>query len=174
MEWFSELIKTLPPKTQTWLLVLVISAVLFIILWALKQGREISVWPPKIGPRKDSGGNRHIPKLILQSPASLAELDFARIEWDQEECYLVGLGLRERVRIVPTRIGPSFTVDWPPELIDKVSAEHSYELELRDRKGNRWRVTPTPFFLFENLLHLNPVEPIERILQDYAEESDET
>jgi len=69
MEWVIELIMRMPQWMLMLLILAVLFAVLFIVFWAFKQGREISFWPPKIGPRKESGGIRPVPTLNDEEPA---------------------------------------------------------------------------------------------------------
>ena len=69
--------------------------------------------------------------------------------------------------MVRARVGPTFRVNIPHKLLEKVR-EESITLDLKDRKGNRWEVRS--FYLYENLLSLSLVESAEKVIQDYGEE----
>ena len=56
--------KSLPPYLQISLAAIFIILVVVIVFYAFRQGREISVWPPKVGPKPD-------PKGPTQQPYSL-------------------------------------------------------------------------------------------------------
>ena len=109
--------------------------------------------------------------LLVGPPEDMPELDIAVIDWDDSECFIVGNKLREQITLVPTRVGPSFRVQIPQQVLDNLEPEHPLELQLKDKKGHRWRVRR--FFIFENLLPLSWTEDRESIIHDYGEGLDD-
>ncbi|PYX71223.1 MAG: hypothetical protein DMG72_17405 [Acidobacteria bacterium] len=104
-----------------------------------------------------------------ETPSNLRDFDITLIEWVQENCFvLYGQNSREKVRVVPSRIGRGFRVQFPAGLVEKINPEEAMELQLKDRKGNQWNVKP--FLPFENVMPLSVVEPIEKIVRDYGDE----
>jgi len=106
--------------------------------------------------------------LLITGPESLPTLDITNIEWDDDQCFLVANKLRAGITVVPARVGPAFRVEIPSDILGRLSLEFPVSLDLRDRKGNRWKVRP--FFLSENWLRLTVVENIAKIVEDYSEE----
>jgi hypothetical protein len=109
--------------------------------------------------------------LLVGPPEDMPDLDIAVIDWDDGECFIIGTKLREPVRLVPTRVGPSFRVQIPQGVLDNLEPEDSLELQLKDKKGNHWRVRR--FFIFENLLPLLWAEERYTVRQAYGEGLDE-
>ena len=111
--------------------------------------------------------------LLIASPKSMPNLDIGKIEWDEGECYIINSKLKdekERVRLLPSLVGPTLRVHIPQHIIDIIfrNREEPIELKLRDRKGNSWEVKP--FYLFENVQNLSLLEDPHKIIQDYGEE----
>jgi hypothetical protein len=109
--------------------------------------------------------------LLVGPPKDMPDFDVAAIDWDDSECFLVGTKLKEQITLVPTRVGPSFRVEIPQRVFDKLGPEDSLELQLKDKKGHRWRVKR--FFIFENLLPLSWGEDRTVVLRSYEEGFDE-
>jgi hypothetical protein len=106
--------------------------------------------------------------LLIGPPESMPQLDITLIEWDDDQCYLISNKLRENVALVPSRVGPSYRVQISENILKKISVDEAVFLELKDKKGNQWKVKR--FYLFENLLPLSAVESREKIIQDYGED----
>jgi hypothetical protein len=102
-------------------------------------------------------------------PPQMRSFDISRIHWMQESCFvLYGENSRARVKVVPSRIGRGFRIQFPEGLVDKINPEEALELELQDNKGNRWRVSP--FLPFENVMPLTVVSPLEKLAGDYGDD----
>src|SRR6266481_4597735 len=117
---------------------------------------------------KSAGSPRY--SLVLTAPARLPTLDVTLIDWDSDNCFLVNGTAKIPVAPVPSRIGPSFQISVPPKVLDQLPDGESFELALRDQKGNRWRVKR--FYLFETVLPLSLGEDVQKIMNDYGEEQD--
>ena len=107
--------------------------------------------------------------LLLVGPPELwPDFEVTRIEWLPEECFvLYGENWREPVRVAPSGIGPTFQVILPDGIFDRLTATDTLELQLKDTKGNRWRVKP--FFPFRKLLSVTALEPKDKIISDYGD-----
>jgi len=118
------------------------------------------------GTRQQATNTRY--SLLIGPPENIPQLDITLIDWDDNECYLVSNKLKESVSLVPSRIGPSYRVQISDSILRRVSVDEAVHLELKDKKGNQWRVKR--FYFFENLLPLSAVESREKIIQDYGED----
>jgi hypothetical protein len=134
-------------------LVLIVTGIAILRPWAL-SGKE----PPQKETRYS---------LLIGPPENLRNFDITLINWDNDACVLVCGELREKIGLVRARVGPTFRVNIPHKLLEKVR-EEAVTLDLKDKKGNRWEVRS--FYLYENLLPLSLVESIEKIVKDYGEE----
>jgi hypothetical protein len=105
--------------------------------------------------------------LLVGQPENMPSFDITLIDWNEDECFVVCTNLREKIALIPSRVGPSFRVHIPGNVLDKIKTDEAISLELKDRKGNRWKVKP--FYLFENLLPLSVVGEQNKIIQDYGE-----
>jgi hypothetical protein len=107
--------------------------------------------------------------LLIGPPEAWRELDLSRVEWIPEDCVVTyGEANSERIRVVPSGIGPSFQVILPDGIFDRVEATQTLELRLRDSKGNDWRVQP--FFPFRKLLPVTPLAPRAKLIADYGDD----
>jgi len=106
--------------------------------------------------------------LLIGPPENLRDLDITLINWDGDNCFLISGGLKEKINLIRSKVGPTFRVNIPPSTLDKIK-EDVIALELKDRKGNRWEVRS--FYLYENLVPLSLVESRTKIIQDYGEEN---
>jgi hypothetical protein len=106
--------------------------------------------------------------LLIAAPTELESLNVSTIDWNNEECFLVGVELRESVRLVPSQVGPTLRVHIPAPLARRLSPKEPYHLELVDEHGLRWRVAP--FYFFESLRYLSLVDTKERILEIYGDD----
>lgn len=93
------------------------------------------------------------------------------IEWDNENCYLVNnaLGLREKISLMPSISSESFEVEIERKIAERIR-NRPVELDLKDKKGNSWKVRA--FYLFRSLQPLLPVESPEKIAADYGEDEE--
>jgi hypothetical protein len=102
-------------------------------------------------------------------PDSMKNFDITRIHWAQKDCFvLYGQRSRERVKIVPSRIGRGFRVQFPEGLSSRINPEEALELQLLDSKGNQWYVKP--FLPFENVMPLSVVASLEKLASDYGDD----
>lgn len=127
----------------------------------------IAVWRPQAFSGKERQYKESKYSLLVGPPAKLPNLNVTLINWDNDACFLVYGDLKEKIALVPSRIGPTFRVNIPPKLLERVEND-AVALELRDKRGNRWEVRN--FYLYENLLPLSLCENVEKIIQDYGEE----
>jgi hypothetical protein len=160
---------SLNPSQKTFLvngmMILLFIAVLAVALIAYFRPHvleNIGSQPKRIGAPRYS--------LVLTAPDRLPNLDVTLIDWDNENCFLVDGTRKIPVTPVPSRIGPSFQINVPPRLLDQLPEGESFELALRDQKGNRWRVKR--FYFFETVLPLSLGEEVQKIMEDYGEEQD--
>jgi hypothetical protein len=143
----------------------VIRAMIILIFALVVIVTGIAIWRPSIlageDPRRESKYS-----LLIGPPEDLKNLDITLISWD-EQCFLVAhtLDLKEKITLVPSRLGPTFRVEIPSKVVKKVKDE-AVSLDLKDTNGNRWKVGA--FYLFENLLYLSLAEGKEKITQDYG------
>jgi hypothetical protein len=106
---------------------------------------------------------------LIGPPESWRELDVSKVEWVAENCVVkYGESQTERIRVIPSGIGPSFQVVLPDGIFDRVEATQTLELRLWDSKGNEWSVKP--FFPFRKLLPLMPLAPKAKIIADYGDD----
>jgi hypothetical protein len=104
-----------------------------------------------------------------EAPQNMRNFDITRIQWVQKDCFvLYGQKSRERVKIVPSRIGRGFRVQFPEGLAGRINPEEALELQLMDTKGNEWHVKP--FLPFENVMPLSVVAPIQKLTRDYGDD----
>lgn len=103
--------------------------------------------------------------LLVCLPSELAAQEIRLIEWDEDECFILGAKLREKVKLIPSPVGPSLRVHFPPRILDLLKDEEFLELQLRDMNGNRWEVKR--FYPFENVHTLLPVGQHKHLVQDY-------
>ena len=127
----------------------------------------IAIWRPLAlsGQERPQKETRY--SLLIGPPENLRSFDITLINWDNDACFLVCGGSKEKIGLVRSRVGPTFRVNIPYKLLEK-AREEAIALDLKDRKGNRWEVRS--FYLYENLLPLSLVESIEKIIHDYGEE----
>lgn len=118
------------------------------------------------GTRQQSAGTKY--SLLIGPPENMPQLDITLIDWDDNECYLVSNKLKERIALVPSRVGPSYRVQISQGILSRLSVDEAVHLQLKDKKGNHWRVKR--FYFFENLLPLSVTESREKIIQDYGED----
>lgn len=142
----------------------VIRAMIVLIFALVVIVTSLALWRPGILAGKDPESETKY-SLLIGPPEDLRNLDVTLIYWD--ESFLVARGVREQITLVRSRVGPTFRVEIPPKLVQKVKDE-PVALDLKDRKGNRWEVEN--FYMFENLLPLSLVESKQKIIQDYGEE----
>ncbi len=109
--------------------------------------------------------------LLIGPPEKLPNLDITLVDWDLNNCFVQTPHINASVSLVPSRVGPSFRVQFPPSFLDRLGDQDWLELDLKDKIGNRWKVRR--FFVFENLLPLTLVEAIEKIRSDYGSEIEE-
>lgn len=109
--------------------------------------------------------------LLLGPPEDMPEFDIAMIEWDDSECFIIGTKLKEQITLVPSRVGPSFEIKIPRRVLDDLEPEDPVEIQLKDKKGHRWKVKR--FFIFQNLVRLSWAEERAKILEAYDEGIDE-
>jgi hypothetical protein len=143
----------------------VIRAMIVLIFALVVIVTGLALWRPSILAGKDPERETKY-SLLIGPPENLRNLDVTLINWD-EQCFLVARRVREQITLVRSRVGPTFRVEIPPKLVQKVKDE-PVALELKDRKGNRWEVES--FYMFENLLPLSLVESKQKIIRDYGEE----
>lgn len=146
-------------------LVIICMIILIFALVLIVAG--IAIWRPSALSGKEQQSKETKYSLLIGPPERLPNLDITLINWDNDGCFLISGNLREPIRLVPSRKGPTFSVNAPPKVLNKVKDE-ALALELKDRKGNRWEVRS--FYLYENLLPLSLVESKEKIIQDYSQE----
>jgi len=157
------------PSDMTWLLTIMVVLIFFVVGvvgFLTYHGKGWGVAPT----RQEGGSNSTRYSVLVGPPEDMPDLDVAIIEWDDAQCFLIGVGikLKEPITLVPTRLGPTFRVQIPERVLDQLRPEYPLELQLKDRKGHRWRVRR--FFIFENLLPLAFAEAKEGILKDYGGE----
>jgi len=121
--------------------------------------------PQTLGPRAEEQSLVNRLSVIVGPPIGDSWLDITTIEWDSAQCFIVGHKLKEQITLVPSPVGPSFRVHFPKGIWDRLDAQESYELDLRDKKQNRWRVKP--FYLFETVVPLSSPETKEKLRADY-------
>jgi hypothetical protein len=105
--------------------------------------------------------------LLVLPPEDMPELDVAAIDWNDAECFILSDKMKEPITLVPSRVGPSFRVEIPRQIIRKLELAHPVELQLKDKRGYRWRVKR--FFVLENLVHLSCLDDREKVVRDYRE-----
>jgi hypothetical protein len=122
-------------------------------------------------PQKQERDSITAPKflLLVGPPEDMPDLDITMIEWDDDECFVLGNKLKELITLVPSKVGPSFRVQMPRQLVEKLEPDYPLELQLKDKKGHRWRVKR--FFMFENLLPLHCIDDRKIIAREYGEGS---
>jgi hypothetical protein len=125
----------------------------------------IAVWRPSALTGKDPRQRTKV-SLLIGPPEELKQLDITKIIWNNDHCYLVCGENKEKVTLVPSRVGPSFHVRIPDHVLERIQ-EDAVALDLKDAKGNAWSVRS--FYVFENLLPLSLATPKEKIMNDYAE-----
>lgn len=135
----------------SWILFFLAGLIIMVVLLAIFR-------PQVLGSRPFS--------LLLGLPKRMEGLDITRIDWDEKECFLISGSLKERILPVQSRVGPSFRVTLSHSILHRIKEDEPVGLELKDQKGNRWRVRR--FFLFENLLPLSVVESEQKLLDDYG------
>lgn len=104
--------------------------------------------------------------LMLSAPTDLPGLDVMRISWDRDKCF-VSYG-DKKVNVKPAFEGVNFEIRLPPKIIDKITDTDAVEVELVDKKGNRW-VTQS-VFLFRRTMSLIYLESRETIIKSYEVE----
>ena len=75
--------------------------------------------------------------------------------------------------IIPAKTlsGQTFEIKLPDGLYDQVGEKKTIEMNLTDKKGNKWEVKP--FYLFQRQVELSPLdEDKQKMLADY-EDKDE-
>jgi hypothetical protein len=111
--------------------------------------------------------------LYLGAPPSIKNINvqslMRNIEWDSNECYLVSGTLREKITLRPSIGGPTFEVVISQEIVERVKGQ-PIELDLKDRKGNTWKVKT--FYLFRSLQPLSLGESTDKIESDYGDEEE--
>ena len=111
--------------------------------------------------------------LYLGPPTKVKSINvlslMSRIEWDSANCYLVSGALREKVALRPSIGGQTFEVEIPRELVERVKSQ-PVELDLKDSKGNSWKVKT--FYLFRSLQPLSLGESPDKIEGDYGDEEE--
>lgn len=106
-----------------------------------------------------------------QKPPTMREFDISRIQWTSDKCFvLYGQNKRKRIKLVPYRTGAGFRVLLPEGVLENATDDDPLELDLTDKKGNRWCVEP--FLPAENVLHLSVVEEIDKLVADYQDEEE--
>jgi hypothetical protein len=105
-------------------------------------------------------------ELLVGGPEEMPDLDIMSVEWDDDECFMIGSDLKEHVKLVPARIGPSFHVHIPEHVFHKLQQNSPVELRLKDSKGHTWKVKS--FFIFQNFLRLSLGEDPSTILKEYG------
>ena len=91
----------------------------------------------------------------------------SRIEWDNDHCFLVSAGIKEKISLMPSISGQTFEVELEPRTVEKIKNQ-PIELTLKDKKGNAWKVRH--FYLLRSLQSLSFVESPEKIASDYGDE----
>jgi len=159
-----------PGSDRTYLIIGMIALMFFVVAivsFLAYSGKGLAL-PP--GREQDSSRTLKF-SLLVGPPEEMKDLDITVIEWDDGECFIVGNNLKEQITLVPSRVGPSFRVQIPRQLIDNLEPDYPLELLLRDKKGHRWRVKR--FFMYENLLPLSSLDDLKIIIRDYGEALDE-
>jgi len=158
-----------PDADRTYLIRSMVALIFFVVLVvAFLAYREKGLNSP--GPKEElSTAIKY--SLLIGPPDDMPQFDIAIIEWKDEECFLIGRGIKEPVTLVPTRIGPSFRVQISHQTLEKLKPDEPVELRLMDAKGHCWKVKR--FFIFENLLPLSWGEDRELVLKDYSDQLDE-
>jgi hypothetical protein len=157
-------------QDRTYLVLGMIALMFFVVaavLFLLYSGRVRDL----LGTRSPEPLNSSRYSLLVGPPEDTPEFDIAIIEWDDSECFIVGTRLKEQVTLVPSRVGPSFQVHIPQRILDNLAPEDPVELQLKDKKGNRWRVKR--FFILQNLVRLSWGDERTRIFKAYSEGLDE-
>src|ERR1035441_5958483 len=78
--------------------------------------------------------------LLLCLPSELAALDIQLIEWDEDECFIMGAKLKEKVKLIAAPGGQSLQVHLSGRILDSLKNEEFLELKLKDKNGKRWVV----------------------------------
>jgi hypothetical protein len=111
--------------------------------------------------------------LYVGAPPSVKNINvqslMRNIEWDADECYLVCDALREKVALRPSIGGPTFEVEIRREIVERVK-NRPVQLDLKDKKGNVWKVKT--FYLFRSLQPLSLGETPDKIERDYGDEEE--
>jgi hypothetical protein len=94
-------------------------------------------------------------QLILALPRNLP-LDLPSIEWDNNDCYVLHNRKSMPVHVVPSGLGPSFSVHLSERLVAAATSDAYCELQLKDRRGLSWKVTP--FYIFQTHKELLPTD----------------
>lgn len=107
--------------------------------------------------------------LSLKPPVlneQISEFNMWTIEWDKNECYIEGKDFKEAVQIVRSEAGNSLKVFISESVQKKFSSEPIFELRLKDKKENYYRMGP--FFVHEHSISLRPVDK-QKFVADYGE-----
>jgi hypothetical protein len=112
--------------------------------------------------------------LYLGAPPKVKSINvqslMGKIAWDSDNCFLVSGALREKIALRPSIGGPTFEVEIPRELVERVKSQ-PVELDLKDTLGNVWKVKT--FYLFRSLQPLSLGESPDKIESDYGDEEEE-
>jgi len=121
-------------------------------------------------PEALSGGRRSDHTILIAGGAKNlpAHFDITSIDWNESECFLIAGDVKELVRLLPARVGSGFSVRIPSRLLRRIPTDEPIRLDLKDARNLRWRVNS--FLLFENVVSIVPVDPVEVIIKTYGEE----
>jgi hypothetical protein len=147
----------------------VIRAMIILIFMLVTIVTVIALLRPSILIGKDVQQAEVKYSLLIGPPTEdeWKNLEITNIDWNNDECFLVSGNLKARITLVRAKIGPTFRVDIPTKILEKVKDKAIF-LDLKDLKGNRWEVKS--FYLYENLLPLAVVESKARIIRAYGDE----
>jgi hypothetical protein len=105
--------------------------------------------------------------LHVGPPKEPPNFDITIIDWDDSQCFIYVGNNRRKVSLVASSVGASFQVKIEDGTVSTLADGRPVRLELKDQKGNRWRVKS--FYPFEKVLPLTPVEDVSKIINDYSQ-----
>jgi hypothetical protein len=104
--------------------------------------------------------------ITLAPPKDMQGLDVSRLAWERDKCFALCAGKEFKVRPVLGAMGASFEVRLAGEIFDVINDVEPVELQLVDRKGNRWETSP--FFVYQQSVALSYIEEKEKIIASYG------